>query len=229
VTDHADRSEYAPKQLDIADAAASAQAPEQLPSGGAEGLSWRIVGELFNTYIVYEEGDTVTVADKHAAHERIIFEKLRRGLSGLDRPQVLLAVPIELDMTAADAAAVEDCRDSIEKTGFSFSVSGTSVSVTAIPDGIPAGAVGDMFQCFAEAAPGGGGSVELAGSAVFEKALFTASCRAAVKAGRVYPEGYSSWLVAEMHRYPEATCCPHGRPVAFTFKKSEFDRRFGRI
>ncbi len=251
VTDRNEKSVYSPKQLQIADIRpdgsvavpdasrgdiredpgekASSRTEGRAPSAAGEGISWRIVGELFNIYVIFEVGDSVTVLDKHAVHERIIFEKLRRSLNSVDRPSMLLAVPLEFGMTGEEISFIEENRESIEKTGFSFEVTDGTVSVTAVPDGISVNAVEEMFQVFADRTANGTGSVELTGLTVFEKKLYQASCKAAIKGSRVYPEGYINWLVNEMHRIPEVTYCPHGRPVAYTYKKSEFDRKFDRI
>ncbi|MBP5271229.1 MAG: DNA mismatch repair endonuclease MutL [Clostridia bacterium] len=198
------------------------------PAGRGVPGSFRIVGEIFNTYVIVEESDRVTVFDKHAAHERIIFEKLRRNQENGTRPVTLLACPVELILMSDEASAVAEHREEIERTGFEFSVAGTKVSVSGIPAGIPQSAVCSVFESFADVLAHGSGSVELIGDTVFEKALFSAACKAAIKGGRTYPEGYTEYLVRELLATPEVVCCPHGRPVAFEFTKKEADRMFGR-
>ena len=258
VTDREDRKAYSPEQLKIGETAQESPASSHVEYTGDRNDSrreaesaktgsvdsnyagdiapmtvsdkkWRIVGEVFNTYVIYEEEGSVTVFDKHAVHERIIFEKLRRGLNDVNRPSVLLAVPVEFGMTREEISFVEENRESIEKTGFSFETAEGAVSVSAVPDGISVNAVEEMFQVFADRTANGTGTVELTGLSVFEKKLYQASCKAAIKGGRVYPGGYIEWLVSEMHRIPEVTYCPHGRPVAYIYKKSDFDRLFDRI
>ena len=84
-----------------------------------------------------------------------------------------------------------------------------------------------MFEAFADSIKHGSG-VELTADIVFEKALYQASCKAAIKAGRVYPEGYAEWLVREIKANPEVICCPHGRPIAIEITKNTIDHLFKR-
>ena len=199
----------------------------QTPVRGAAG-TFRVVGEIFNTYVIVEEADRVTVFDKHAAHERIIFEKLRRNLKNASRPLTLLAYPVELILMSDECELLEVHRREIEDVGFEFRTSGTRVIISGIPIDIQPAAASEMFECFADVLKNGTGSVELIGDTVFEKALFRASCKAAIKGGRTYPEGYTEYLARELLATPEVVCCPHGRPVAFEFTKKDADRIFGR-
>ncbi len=201
---------------------------ENGPARGTPG-SFRVVGELFNTYVIVEERDRVTVFDKHATHERIIFEKLRRNLKNALHPVTLLACPVELILMKDDCSLLEAHRREIEDVGFEFLTSGSRVIITGIPLDVTPAAASDMFESFADVLGSGQGSVGLIGDTVFEKALYRASCKAAIKGGRSYPEGYIEYLAGELLRTPEVVCCPHGRPVAFEFTKNEADRRFGRI
>ena len=210
------------------DDAAAVQTADDKPLRGTPG-SFRVVGELFNTYVIVEERDRVTVFDKHATHERIIFEKLRRNLKNALHPVTLLACPVELILMKDDCALLESHRREIEDVGFEFMTSGSRVIITGIPLEITPAAASDMFESFADVLGSGQGSVGLIGDTVFEKALYRASCKAAIKGGRSYPEGYIEYLAGELLRTPEVVCCPHGRPVAFEFTKNEADRKFGRL
>ena len=72
------------------------------------------------------------------------------------------------------------------------------------------------------------GTAKLTRDIIFEKALYQASCKAAIKAGREYPEEHIEWLVAEMMKLPDITFCPHGRPVALELTKKNLDHQFER-
>ena len=199
------------------------------PAAAAASPQWRIAGELFNTYIVVEEGDALTLFDKHAAHERLNFEKMRARLRGAVRNTSLLALPLEIDLGTAGADAVERNREEIEKIGFDFTRGERGmILVGGIPEELDRSEVQPLFERFAEALTEGTGDVSLIGENAFEKALYQASCKASVKGGRVYPPGYAEYLVGELMRRPDITYCPHGRPIAVRIRKADLDRRFGR-
>ncbi|MBQ7591350.1 MAG: DNA mismatch repair endonuclease MutL [Clostridia bacterium] len=199
------------------------------PAAAAASPQWRIAGELFNTYIVVEEGDALTLFDKHAAHERLNFEKMRARLRGAVRNTSLLALPLEIDLGTAGADAVERNREEIEKIGFDFTRGERGmILVGGIPEELDRSEVPPLFERFAEALTEGAGDVSLIGENAFEKALYQASCKASVKGGRVYPPGYAEYLVGELMRRPDITYCPHGRPIAVRIRKADLDRRFGR-
>lgn len=189
---------------------------------------YRIVGEIFNCYVIVEAADKMLLIDKHAAHERIIFENLKKGLKSLQPQSQLLMLPFEFMLTSDEVATINTYRDEIEKIGFKFSTEKYTVSVTAVPDSIELSAVQDMFITIADRIRNETGSVGLTRDIMFEKALYQASCKAAIKAGREYGEEHIKWLVDKMMELPDITFCPHGRPVAMEMKKASIDRQFKR-
>ncbi len=196
------------------------------PSHSAGGF-YRLVGEVFNSYIIVESNNNMLLIDKHAAHERLIFESLKRALRTHERDTQLMAVPIEVMLMSDEISALEQYRTQIEATGFGFNTARNTVYVTEIPSSISVNAVSAIFESFADSIRKGSG-VELTADIVFEKALYQASCKAAIKAGRVYPEGYAEWLVRELKVNPEVICCPHGRPIAIEINKNTIDHLFKR-
>ncbi|MCR4682074.1 MAG: DNA mismatch repair endonuclease MutL [Clostridiales bacterium] len=196
---------------------------------------YTIAGELFNTYILVTEGDRLTVIDKHAAHERLNFEKMRSRLKGAGRSTSLLALPIRVSLDTREADALSGCLGEIEKLGFLIRLpasapgAGREAEITGIPSELAPEEAASLIERIAAAEAEGSGDAGLIGDTSFEKALYQASCKASIKGGRVYPEGYTLHLVDELMRHPEITYCPHGRPVAYVMSKREFDRRFGRI
>jgi len=197
------------------------------PAEPVEGGFYRLVGEVFNSYIIVENKNVMMLVDKHAAHERLIFESLKRALNSLERDTQLMAVPVEVMLMSEEIASLEEYREKIERVGFGFRSARNTVYVTEIPSAISVNAVSAIFESFAEAIRNGSG-VELTTDIIFEKALYQASCKAAIKAGRVYPEGYAEWLVRELRANPEVICCPHGRPIAIEITKNTIDHLFKR-
>ena len=189
---------------------------------------WRMVGEVFNSYVIVEQGDRMLIIDKHAAHERIIFEDLKAQMKAGDSNVQMLMLPIDVMLMTDEVGLIDTYRDELEQIGFSFTCMRNTVSVDAIPTGIEPGAVPDMFATFAEQLRDGSGVAKLTRDIVFEKALYQASCKAAIKAGRVYPEEHIQWLVGKLMELPDITYCPHGRPVAMEMKKRNIDHQFER-
>ena len=188
----------------------------------------RVVGELFNCYVVVELEDKFLLVDKHAAHERINFEKLKAGMKKNERPSQFLMIPIDVMLTSEEVHIISEYRAEIEALGFEFSTARNTVSVTAIPGGVEAGAVGDMLTTIADRLKSGTGNAGLTRDILFEKALYQAACKASIKGGREYPPEYVEWLIAEMMKIPDITVCPHGRPVAMEISRKNLERQFGR-
>ncbi len=192
-------------------------------------LFYRTVGEVFNCYIIVECEDKMLLIDKHAAHERIIFEKLRASMkNAVGRATQLLMLPIEVMMTSEETRIIEEYRKEVESVGFGFTTGRFTVSVTEIPEGIETDAVPDMLTAIAERIKQNTGSAVLERDAVFEKALYQASCKAAIKAGREYPREYGEWIVEQLMRIPDITVCPHGRPVAIELTHKNLNYQFER-
>ena len=195
---------------------------------GENRLSWRVIGEAFNSYIIVEQGEKIILVDKHAAHERIIFERLKANMKSADISSQILMLPVEVMLKSDEINALVQYKKEITSTGFEFTSGRNTVSVTAIPEGIETGAATDMITEMADRLLSGTGTAGLTRDIVFEKALYQASCKAAIKAGREYPEGNETALVAELMKIPDITFCPHGRPVAMELSKKTLDRQFKR-
>ena len=194
----------------------------------SESLQYRIIGEAFHSYILVEQGEKLLLIDKHAAHERIIFEGLKAGLAKQEIHSQMLMIPIEVMMTSDEIQTLLQYRDEITAVGFEFTAGTYTVNLTAIPEGISTDAVSDMLTVMAERIKSNTGTAKLTRDIVFEKALYQASCKAAIKAGREYPPEYVTRLVAKLMELPDITVCPHGRPVAMELTKSRIDHQFER-
>jgi DNA mismatch repair protein MutL len=193
-----------------------------------ESLEYRIIGEAFNSYVIVERGSEMLLVDKHAAHERIIFEQLKEGLKDATVNSQMLMLPIEIMMTSDEIQAICDFREEIEAVGFEFASGRYSLSVTAIPEGIDADGITDMLLVMADRIKSGTGTANLTKDIIFEKALYQASCKAAIKAGREYSQEQIKRIIDKLMQIPDITVCPHGRPVAMILDKKNLDRQFER-
>jgi len=189
---------------------------------------YRIIGEVWNAYILMECEDKLLLIDQHAAHERIIFEQFKAAMRRRDPMSQMLMIPIEFEFSSEDLQIIADYRAEIEAIGFVYEINGKRISVLGIPIGIESVAVEDMFATMADRIRTDTGSAQLTRDIVFEKALYQASCKAAIKAGRVYASEHIAWICDKLMRIPDITVCPHGRPVAMTLSRANLDRQFKR-
>ncbi len=194
----------------------------------SEKTEYRYVGELFGTYLMVEQGDIAYIIDKHAAHERIIFERLASKDKNRKRGSQLLMIPTELFLDSVNAEFADEYREEIKESGFNFIRCGNNISINEIPSGFSLQAARTLFEALCEALGQCTGSGEGSRTAIFEKALYQSSCKAAIKAGEINSEQALRELVDELMSCPNINYCPHGRPVAFVMKKSSVERKFGR-
>lgn len=194
---------------------------------------YKILGEAFLSYLFIEVGDRVMVIDKHAAHERIIFEELKanvkESLSRGNIPRQLLLTPLLIPMSAELADTVSEYERDISAIGYEFTVEGRTASVTAIPTSLELAAARDVFETIADKLASGTGSAEITRDTLFEKALYQASCKAAIKVGREYDIEHLKWICDKLLVLDDIKVCPHGRPVAFEMTKAAIERQFKRI
>ena len=205
-----------------------------VPDIAAETLplpEYKIVGIAFNTYIFVETENKLVVIDKHAAHERILFEDMRLKLRGAaPTPQILL-VPIVLELPQSDFTALCDYRAEFGAIGFAFETEDAEhrVKLLQIPSALDAAAAADLVSVTADLLANGAGDIEVARRDAYERALYQASCKAAMKGGRADSESDVRFVVEKVLTTPSLTVCPHGRPVVTNLTKYALDKQFGRV
>ena len=191
---------------------------------------YKLIGEAFDCYIIVEYNGELLIIDKHAAHERIIFEDLKRGRNNDSRigsQQLLL--PITVILTPDEVSSCTDNADELKKLGFDFCAYDKSCDITAIPDSVSPSDTEGLFVSMLGELASGEGNPENSDELRRERALYQLACKAAIKGGRVYDASITNWLVSKVLMLPDITVCPHGRPIAYVLKKSELDRQFDRI
>ena len=188
---------------------------------------YKIVGQLFDTYIILERGDEALLIDQHAAHERLNYEQLRRDLAqNTPKVQSLLS-PVVVDLSAPEFFYVTENLERFAALGFDVSEFGkNAVLINGAPMGIAYEDIGDLF-------------VELTGqmmaqnkqiiSETYEYALYTIACKAAIKANHRLSEAEIHALVDEVFALDGINTCPHGRPITISLTKRELEKQFKRI
>ena len=190
---------------------------------------YRIIGEAFYSYIFVEMADKVLIIDKHAAHERMIFEELKSNMKKKKNVLQFLLVPAAVELDSNErATAVEYC-DEISAIGFEFRAEESGeIMLYAIPVGLDVDAATDLFMTVCTRLGQGMGSAQLSRDIVFEKALYQASCKAAIKAGRPDAKEDTEAFIKKLLSLPDIRYCPHGRPVAFEMTKDGIEKQFKR-
>ena len=184
----------------------------------------RLIGEAMHTYILVEKGDTLILIDKHAAHERINFDRLRQ--SPADIPSQTLLEPLPFTPDASDADALQQYGGLLAELGFTLEPFGRSDYILR---GVPAQLdAADALPALEEICAQLRHGARMDAQSVRDEVLKTVACKAAIKAGwQTEPE--------ELLRLADAVCagevkyCPHGRPVAVTLTRRELDKLFKRI
>ena len=185
----------------------------------------RYIGEAFGTYIIIEYGDDrLMFIDKHAAHERLIYEKLKKQDRG-GNSQLLLE-PLILTLDREGAEAVLENRELLESTGFSVDSFGRNqIAVRSIPVMLENS---DIAEEFMEVAEYLAKHKKLILSEKMEWIYANTACRAAVKAGNHSSDQELISLAETLEREPGIRYCPHGRPIYFFMSKYQIEKLFGR-
>ncbi|MBO5338580.1 MAG: DNA mismatch repair endonuclease MutL [Clostridia bacterium] len=189
---------------------------------------YKIIGELYNSYVIVELGDIAYIIDKHAAHERIIFEDLKAKLSESEPSSQILLFPQEIKLTPNELSAIYEWEKDIRKTGFGFTINDDVASVSEIPAEIEPSALEDAFVTLLEKLSSGEADASNTRYQKFEKALYQCSCKAAIKAGRVYEKEHIKWICDRVLTLDNIKYCPHGRPIAFEMTKHFLEKQFER-
>ncbi len=195
--------------------------PEPVPE--KEEKTARVIGECFKTYLVAEDEDGLVLIDKHAAHERMLFNKLKEEA---DIPQQELITPVIFELTAEEAAAVKSAFEDIRKAGFDIGIFGeNSFSVRSAPAYIDAGDVKDVIAELAEKTIS---SREIVPDKL-DELIHMVACKAAIKAGKETGITELQSLCDKVLNDDNLRSCPHGRPTTVRLKKYELDKLFKRV
>ena len=208
-----------PIRLGRTPAPAPAEQPEETPDTAA----WRLAGELFDTYVIVEQGDTAYLIDKHAAHERMNFDRMRaadwKPMSQLLlTPQVLHLAPEECGVLLEQMGLLEQFGFAVESFG------GDEVLVREAPNDLSADQIEPALEEIAS-------KLLLTGTAdpaaVRDEVLHTMACKAAIKGGWKNDRAELE-VVARAVMSGQVKYCPHGRPVAIELSRQQLEKQFKR-
>ena len=198
---------------------ASAASQEALPP------PLEYIGEAFKTYIITQRGDELCLIDKHAAHERILYEQLAAGY-GAASSQLLLA-PVTVNLSAAETAALLENADLLNGAGVQVEdFGGGTMLVRAVPADVP---VTDVEGLLCELADRLAKGAKDTVSERTEAVMHSIACKAAIKAGDRSDRRELMALAQDILNGKVPPFCPHGRPVVLKLTKKELEKQFGRL
>ena len=187
-------------------------------------IPWRFVGELYNSYIIVEQGEEAYLIDKHAAHERILFEKLKANQEAISSQTLL--TPVAHRLSADSAAILLENQPVLEELGFEIQEFGdNTVLIRQIPMDLDDTQAADALETLA--ADLLNGRKERKGS-VRDELLHTVACKAAIKAGWQSSEAELLKLAEQVLSRDDLKHCPHGRPICITLSKKQLEKQFKR-
>ncbi len=186
----------------------------------------RVVGQVSETYIVAEAPDGLYLVDQHAAHERVVFEKLMReqGTQPVERQQLLL--PVTVDVPPAVATLLLGHTEDLETWGFDVEAFGDgTLRVRAVPHGLREGQIAAALYELADHLDDTSGATP---DDWREKMLTTIACHSAVRAGQTLAHEEMRQLLQQLERCAFPRTCPHGRPTVLLLSQAQLERQFGR-
>ncbi len=185
----------------------------------------RYIGEAFKTYIIIERNDELVIIDKHALHERIIYEKLKRE-QGKKYAQYLLE-PAAVKLTREQSMALIENKDTMNEAGFEIDDFGSdTVLVRSAPSFIDAFDVAATVEEMAEHILSNNKEIE---SEYTDWLYHNIACRSAIKGGDTSSPEELMRLYNMMEEDPSYRYCPHGRPTSMVVSKYKIEKQFGRV
>ena len=198
--------------------------PEQEVLQEVNRVVFRVVGEVLNTYIVVEHEGKMTLIDKHAAHERLHFDRL--SAMKAEAPGQMLLVPEVIRLSREDYQLVWDHIESFENLGYELEQFGEdALMLRCVPADID---LADGRACVEELCENLRNGRAVTYEQVRQELLKTVACKAAIKAGKASQPAELAAL-AEAVLTGKVKYCPHGRPVSVTYTKTQLDKQFDRI
>ena len=188
---------------------------------------FKIVGQVFNSYIIAEKGDEMMIIDQHAAHERLKYEELKAEIASKQVVSQMLIEPVIVNLTGSEMTAYRDNKQLFDDIGFESEEFGDdAVIIRSVPGEIE---IGEVEPLFLELAAQGEQLKKKLITEKHERLLYTIACKSAVKANMKMSIAEMEMLVRNVLRLKNINTCPHGRPIIITMSKKEIEKEFKRI
>ena len=202
----------------------AAEEPEQTVLPMPEEIPWHLVGELYRSYVIVEQGEEAFLIDKHAAHERLLFEKLKANQEAITAQNLLTPIPCRL--SPESCAELLSNQGLLEELGFEIEEFGdNTVLLRQIPMDLSPEDAADALETIAADLLSGRRESK---DAVRDEVLHTVACKAAIKAGWHSDEKELLALVKQVMENDDLKYCPHGRPICISLSKKQLEKQFKR-
>ena len=183
----------------------------------------RFIGEALGGYLIVETGEGLAIIDKHAAHERILYNKLKAS-AGNPSAQILLS-PMTVTLSPADSSILLESADVLSDTGFSLEDFDGALVVREAPAEVD---LGDIPALLGEMAAKLREGRRDPRPRLLDNVQYLVACKAAIKLGKQSPASESEALARRVLDDPNLRHCPHGRPICVVFSRAAIQRAFGR-
>jgi len=200
--------------------------PSKIENNSIELFDGKIVGQIFDTYIILEQDEKVYLIDQHAAHERILYDRIVNNFC-VEYSQPLL-IPFKLDTTSEEAEYLDKIYPELKKFGFEIENNGLTYFINAVPECISRINFGKFFgELFKNILSDG----EIKLTEVLKEKLCQQACKAAIKGGESLNREQLNRVVKTFLKENGSlpTQCPHGRPAVIALTKEDLEKLFKRI
>lgn len=203
------------------------QRQEQLEDKIKQSRQLRIVGQVFNTYIIAESEGEMLIIDQHAAHERLMYEKLKKDIAQKKVVSQMVLVPVVVNLNPLEYAAYIEYKELIEEMGFETEdFGGNAVLIRSTPYDLDSGDLEDLMIGIITSFSQNKNEIITEKQ---DRLLYTIACKAAVKANHVLSFDEQKNLVGRVLDFDNINTCPHGRPITIAMTKKELEKLFKRI
>lgn len=190
-------------------------------------ITYRICGQVFNTYILVEKDDQLYLVDQHAAHERLRYEELLKQYEGHRIESQMLLIPVTVRLTATEESQFYEYEETLSDMGFEVEGFGDkTVILRGAPEALDEQGLQSLFL---EVLGNLSEKRKDAASAKAQRALYTIACKSAVKAGKKLQEAEMKKLLDAVFALDSINTCPHGRPITVAMTKTFIEKQFKRI
>lgn len=190
-------------------------------------VDMKFIGQAFSTYIILQNGEELVLVDQHAAHERILYEKLKIKFEALENNTQLLLEPVVLQLQAFELNAIKSKEELFNKIGFVFEDFGNnSIIIRGIPYLLEGYSPKDTFLELVDKLQE---AVRPVNTPLADDIIHTIACKAAIKANKKLDDREVHQLLKELASTGSRYTCPHGRPTVIRLTKYEIEKMFKRI
>ncbi|MBR2500463.1 MAG: hypothetical protein IKB60_05235, partial [Clostridia bacterium] len=197
--------------------------PKEIPSAP----TYKICGQVFDTYIIVEKDSQMLMVDQHAAHERLRFESLKESYKNRQIASQTLLTPAIIKLTPLEMSVFAENSDEINNLGFQAEEFGDNeIIVRGVPLELTDGEIRETIVEIISLYSAYRKNVD---EQLVEKMLYSIACKGAIKANKRLYETEMKNLLDRVFSLPQINTCPHGRPITIAFTKDFIEKQFKRI